>query len=372
MSKVSLSPNCLNCEHPIPKGEVYCGSCGQKHHDGKYSVGEVISEFISSTFNLDAKIFRTLYGLMKPGFLTKEYFLGAHKRYYKPIRLFLTIAVIAFAFMQPNIQGDSELVSELKDIRQEEKLRLEWDTLRSSIQSYSSDDLLNRRLDTLTLVGNSKKDEFDLVSSKVPSDSTSKKSDGSFHLTVGNGSLFSSGVSDSTTLGKYKFSSFELIDNTPQQIVDKYFIDEPWYKKMFFRQLLKSIVDGSGMLASLSSKLPILLLIITPLYALLFFFLYLRRKRYFVEHFVFSLHLNSFALLLAFTIYLIQLIFKMPEWFPAIFASIYFIYYYLAMKSYYEQGWFKTLLKFTLANFLGIFVGTFGLILVLALGMLFY
>jgi hypothetical protein len=87
---------CTNCG--AETAEVYCARCGEKqptHHD--LTVGHFMHDVVHELIHLDSKLFTTLKLLVvRPGFLTAEYFAGHKKRYIGPIRLFLTLFAIQF------------------------------------------------------------------------------------------------------------------------------------------------------------------------------------------------------------------------------------------------------------------------------------
>jgi hypothetical protein len=60
-------------------------------------------EFVEEYFSYDAKVWRTLKGLVvRPGFLTREYLAGRRARYLRPLRLYLTVSLayfVAFNFL---------------------------------------------------------------------------------------------------------------------------------------------------------------------------------------------------------------------------------------------------------------------------------
>jgi len=98
----ALSP-CTNCGAP---SSDYCVRCGERqpgHHD--LSVGHFAHEVVHEFVHLDSKLFRTLRDIViKPGFLTEEYFAGRKSRYIAPLRLFLTLFAlqfVAFTFYRP-------------------------------------------------------------------------------------------------------------------------------------------------------------------------------------------------------------------------------------------------------------------------------
>jgi hypothetical protein len=87
--------SCLNCGEPL-RGP-YCASCGQLAREVKRSVLYFLKELIRVVFELDGRAYRTVfYLLIRPGFLTNEYFNGRRQRYTPPLRLFLVISIALF------------------------------------------------------------------------------------------------------------------------------------------------------------------------------------------------------------------------------------------------------------------------------------
>src|SRR5690606_35615876 len=65
------------------------------------SLSEVFSDLADIVFNVDSRVFRSLFDLyFRPGFLTTEYIAGRRARYVTPFRLFFVLSVIAFFSMQ--------------------------------------------------------------------------------------------------------------------------------------------------------------------------------------------------------------------------------------------------------------------------------
>ena len=62
------------------------------------------------------------------------------------------------------------------------------------------------------------------------------------------------------------------------------------------RQVIRGLNDPDQALDQLVELLPIAMFFLLPAYAALLKIFYLRRKKYFVEHLVFALHLHTFAL----------------------------------------------------------------------------
>ena len=96
--------SCTNCGAEMV--DVFCAKCGEKqpdHHD--YKLSHVAHHAFHELVHLDSKLFTTLKLLMvRPGFLTKEYFEGRKTRYIAPLRLFLTLfalQLIAYTVYKP-------------------------------------------------------------------------------------------------------------------------------------------------------------------------------------------------------------------------------------------------------------------------------
>jgi hypothetical protein len=94
---------CTNCGGAASD---YCVRCGERqpgHHD--LSVAHFAHDVVHEFVHVDSKLFRTLRDIVvKPGFLTEEYFAGRKSRYIPPLRLFLTLFALqflAFTFYQP-------------------------------------------------------------------------------------------------------------------------------------------------------------------------------------------------------------------------------------------------------------------------------
>jgi hypothetical protein len=103
---ITLDTSLIPCTNCGGASSEYCVRCGERqpgHHDlsAAHFAHDVVHEFV----HLDSKLFRTLRDIViKPGFLSEEYFAGRKSRYIAPLRLFLTLFALqffAFTFYQP-------------------------------------------------------------------------------------------------------------------------------------------------------------------------------------------------------------------------------------------------------------------------------
>ena len=94
-----ICPNCgHHIDHPLPN---YCGHCGQETRLKPPTVMEFLQQFGGSIIATEGALWRTLkLLLLHPGQLTREYFNGRRRHYILPLRLFITISVIAMVLMR--------------------------------------------------------------------------------------------------------------------------------------------------------------------------------------------------------------------------------------------------------------------------------
>jgi len=93
-----LRLNCLNCGARL--AGTYCSDCGQKDDPHRPTFWHVVAETFESLTHADSRLWRTLWPLLlRPGFLTAEYFAGRRERYLPPIRLYIVFSVTYFLLL---------------------------------------------------------------------------------------------------------------------------------------------------------------------------------------------------------------------------------------------------------------------------------
>ncbi len=87
--------HCANCGTPM-QGE-FCHHCGQSVHSVLKPVHHMVEDTLDMVLHVDGRIVHTLPPLLlKPGFLTLEYFAGRRQRYVAPFRLMFVLCLLAF------------------------------------------------------------------------------------------------------------------------------------------------------------------------------------------------------------------------------------------------------------------------------------
>ena len=98
---------CPNCGSAAP--DRFCPRCGQEQSERLVSTRRMLGQLVEDTFSLEARLPRTLIGLVfRPGFLTREYLSGRIARYVQPFRLYLAASLVFFLAL--SIVADFEIL----------------------------------------------------------------------------------------------------------------------------------------------------------------------------------------------------------------------------------------------------------------------
>ena len=120
--------------------------------------------------------------------------------------------------------------------------------------------------------------------------------------------------------------------------------DEDYYKEIIERVL---------------SRISVALFFLLPIFTLLVSLLYIRRKFNYTENLVFVFHIQTVFFLLLLIFLIVDRIVD-SDIGILIFTLTFMIYLYKAMKKFYGQGWFKTLIKYILLNIAFLFLALLG------------
>ena len=322
--------NCLNCGATVIGR--FCHVCGQENIVPKESFWKLVTHFFYDITHFDSNFFHTLkYLLFRPGFLSKEYLKGRRASYLNPVRMYVFTSAIFFLvfflvtkpddFIKSN--ADKPLTAKdrtrlLADLENEYK-KLESDTailvkkiklLKDTTRVVTNGDLLKNESRYKTFA------EYDSVQKTL----TPSKRDGWL-----------------TRLMVKKFELNNSFKENPGQAIRQ-------WGELFLH------------------KLPYLLFLSLPLFALILKLLYIRRKQFFyADHAIFSIHHYILSFILLLICFSLGTAYDLSGWqffriFLIVLLLVWPVHLYLAMLNFYGQGWFKTLVKFFLLNILGFLV----------------
>lgn len=97
MSKHPLREDktCLNCRHVVEKR--FCTNCGQENTNTRKSFYELFVHFFEDLTHYENAFWKTIRNLLvRPSSLTKEYLSGRRMSYLAPVRLYIFISFVTF------------------------------------------------------------------------------------------------------------------------------------------------------------------------------------------------------------------------------------------------------------------------------------
>lgn len=274
---------CPNCDKKLPKKADYCPRCGQKQADSKVTMRLVLKRLWNTTFHLDNKFWRMVWHLLMPGRVTKAYFQGKVQRYPHPIQFFF-VCMFFFLFFMHRLADTS-------------KMRF------NTIEVFTSGESAEMMKGKLILI-DSLEAFMDLLpeSMKTPNRRVTADSLLAYARHLVN-DVYQDSIKrgDFTVFGKENpvpIAYRDIILLEPDSLVRYYEVRPHWYA-VLLRQMIKATKDGQGVGAFWVGMASWVSLAQIAMMSVWFWLLYLKQKRYFVEHFVFLLHIHSGFLFLS-------------------------------------------------------------------------
>ena len=319
---------CLNCQKALSADLKFCNHCGQKNRSNLLSISELLRDFFENVVSLDFSIFRSLLWLWVPAYLAKQYVSGKRLKYFNPFRLLilgLVIHIASIAFLLKDARVDTISKKFYEDVDQSRLL--------SSYEKF---------LDTITyqcnipITDSLKHNVFKGV--KLPERDT-------FNL---------------PEITIFNFDSIYITKTDLLELpIDSLYIKSgagTLYDKIALKQIKRGIINPGGLFSTMISNLLWVGLLIIFLGAFVLKLLYYRNSIYFLEHIVLLIYYHVAAWIVL-SVVLIASSLMSPSQNP--FGIPFFIgfglcllFLYMTMKSYYKQGYIKTLIKY---NIFGLF-----------------
>ncbi|WP_164928862.1 DUF3667 domain-containing protein [Gloeobacter violaceus] len=299
------SPVCLNCGELTPGN--YCINCGQLNETYRVSTRKLVADFINDYFTVDLKFPKSVLPLLfKPGFLTNEYIAGRRARYIAPLRMYLFVSVLYFVILG---FFSNTLFDNSNDFT------VQTDAGADAPAKVLDNSKATRKIDNALKPPNPKLDPPGADQKGV---SVRIGDDGSLPLDI-------------------KPEDIEVDTGNPD--LDR-FLD---------RQIRAKVDDYTApggqerLIRDIEDNLPIAVFTLLPVFAFLLKVFYWRSGRYYAEHLIFSLHFHAFIFLTLGLATLVNSNLLLP-WTPV----VHLLYLFVAMMMVYQQGWLKTLIKYSL------------------------
>lgn len=374
-SKLPEKPltHCENCDAPLT-GE-FCAKCGQHAIDYRRSIFRVLVDAADSFLNWDTKFLKSIgLLLIRPWQLTNDFNAGRRARYVHPLRLYL-LASIAFFLLARTINFESkdviqlsgedraELAASLGEFtgpnsiltpEQREKVdaarakltqgegaltEAEKDSVQEAFKTYFKSSLRKgfKPEERAKL-----KSAIDRIPKAPDLPETSDSSDES--AVPG-----TPPTPAATATAKPKKKSGLNFKMDPEQKTKSPW--EAWLEGRIKEKIGEDGTKGALFFDTLRSNVPGMMLVCIPLFAFVLKILYFTKKRFYIEHLVYALHIHTFLYMGVIVTSLLAM--AANRWAPGVsgliiglFSCAIFVQIFLSIRKVYQQGWFFSAFKF--------------------------
>jgi hypothetical protein len=318
----------------------YCQNCGQENIETRESFWSLMKDFVFDIIHFDGNFFHTLkYLFSRPGYVARQYAEGKRASFLHPIRMYLfTSAVFFLVFFSVNeTRFFKDHTNDLLTNKERKEIASD---LQDDLQHNASDSF---RLKKIALLNDTSKPitQRDLTL-LTPNRLTfgKERSYGSLH-------------------------EYDSVQNAlPKNERDGWFSRRMELKKIEIDNKYKNRPNeiSSSLGEAFLHKLPYLLFLSLPFFALILKLLFVRRKNfYYSDHATFTLYHYVFSFILLLLVYGVDSLKSLLGWgwMSYLITALLLcwpIYLFLEMRTFYLQSVGKTLVKFLLLNFLGVLV----------------
>ena len=342
---------CKNCDKPFDDSFNFCPNCGQQAKED-LTVSVLFYNTISNYFSFDARFFKSFLPLvLKPGLIAKRFVEGKRLKYLHPAQFYLFISVVfffifSFKVREYNSNVDKVLNEGFKVLQNEKpEASVNLDSLQAAIIPDSI--LKANNIQGFKKISDTKAIKTKGANTTLDLGYNPKKLD----------SLIATGASEQEQL------EFIGMDD-----------DSGFFKRLYVKQALKFHKQrGGGIVQAFFDSVPIALFFMLPLFALILKLFYWRRG-VFAHHLVFSFYFFSFLfIVLGFLIAVNEWVIDLPNVMDWLIMLSTFIYLWLGLRRFYNQNYFVSLLKASMATFVYVsFIVPAALVVISITSFLFY
>lgn len=311
---------CLNCHHVVEKR--FCPNCGQENVDSRKTFYHLFVHFFEDLTHYENAFWKTIRNLLfKPASLTIEYLSGRRLSYLAPVRLYIFLSFVTFLFITLIPESDSPIVTPNKKELQKAITELKEKEEKKEIATkFAENDLFDFGYDSVA--------ELDSIQK------------------------FGKPKERLTDFQYWINRKLQVVkdNNTTEEILEK-------FKESFVHNF------------------PKLLIVYMPIFAFILWLFHNKKKWYYFDHGIFTLHYFSFLLLVLLLVSVLGRIesvfdFTLINYIVNLIDILLFVwmvyYFYPAHHRFYQQSrmasFFKTSLLFFINSIILIFIMTFYII----------
>lgn len=286
---------CDNCGQSRQAGR-YCPHCGQSDRDFQRALPPLLGELIQEAFEVDSRLLRSMKTLLfRPGVLSLEFSRNRRANYVSPIRMYLFASLVFFFALSLTTEvGMPDPAT--ADV--------------AAPASASATDIARLR----DMLPPGQRDELEELL----------------------------GRSDSSIARRGVEQLARAVAEDPPGPVGRYMVGV----------VVDGLHDPADMLETLLDQLPVAMFVMLPVYAGLLKLFYVNRRRFYVEHLVFALHVHTVTFIV-FTLVLLlpssaerPLVSNVAATAGNVMLWVLVGYQYLALQRFYGGSHPVTLLRF--------------------------
>jgi len=392
--------HCANCGTAM-QGE-FCHECGQSIHSVIKPIHGMLEDTMDIVFHVDGRVVHTIPPLLlKPGFLTLEYFSGRRVRYIAPFRLMFVLSLLAFFVIHLRLDAISEKI----DVRNHAVVATTSDEFEDAKSPRQVRAVLKQQLDDLDearksdVIPQAVLPEMDIAAQKIRDRANQRL------IALGEAPMPAASLATPAVAATSSDGTGAGIDSPTHDAQGKA-SDEPtkpiqisWLPDMVNARLTLMVKHAQAnwhvfkhgnaaardeakqhMIGGFFGVLPPTMFVLMPIFALLLKLLYLFKRRLYVEHLIVALHSHAFLFLNLLIGVLVSMLstwvkphaawLAIPlEWIALalwLWAPIYLL---IMQKRVYRQGWPMTVLKYLLIGWCYCWLLMFALIVAFVLGL---
>ena len=364
-NKLRLDKTCLNCNYVVEN--KFCPNCGQENTETRKTFHHLFIHFFEDLTHYENSFWKTIKNLMfKPGALTVEYLSGKRLSYLAPIRLYIFVSFITFF-----------LVTILPKNKEDEFIKFNQS---NSDEKHLDDELNKKEVVKIDFLLQSKKDSLKLADEIADVEKLrrigilkDKVADSMIVYYKESRRLQVKNKKNGTTL-QLDYSSIAQMDSVKKINPNKISDIEYWFSKRAIvlnnkysdKELVKKLLE------SISHNFSKTLFIFMPLFAFSLWLFHNKKRWFYFDHGIFTLHYFSFLLLTSLLLTLInafigffdiKIIIILKNIINIIFYGWMIYYFFPAHKRFYQETRLISFFKSSFLFFINIILATIVLTL---------
>ncbi|KRF02220.1 hypothetical protein ASG87_10625 [Frateuria sp. Soil773] len=367
----------------------FCHHCGQSIHSVLKPMHHMVEDTLDMVLHVDGRIVHTLPPLLlKPGFLTLEYFSGRRQRYVAPFRLMFVLCLLSFFLLHLAV----DWAAAKADANTAAAVARATNDFAHADDAGEVRDVLREKTDELEkqrATARARTAELDATEMQLRTQANQRLHDlGAAPLPLPTGlapAAAASTASPPAAKAENKHQPVNInvawlpdIANARLSLMMTHVVDNMRAARRGDTEARRQARER--MIGGIFAVLPQTMFVLIPVFALLLKLFYVFRRRLYMEHLIVALHSHAFLFL---NLLLIALVGMLSTWlkphaawtgylFGWIQAALLLwqpVYLLLMQKRIYRQGWLLTLVKYWFIGWFYLWLLGFTLTVAFVLGL---